>query len=257
MKVVTVITNEDHKWFNLLRLSCAVQGLKLVVLVAKTDTFNNRTKDELLADYLSDENDNEIILFTDGIDTFFTATENEILHRFEKFGTNLLFSSEMNCWPDYKMANQYPQVNGTPYIYLNSGGFIGKAGFIKQLLCYNNFESDSFLWSNQYLWAKRYLMNTSQIKLDIFCSIFCTMGANVGNQEYYQNKLNESYELKAKWFEKNFCIEGTRILNKITKTYPCHFHFNGPSKLLLTEEICNVVYSNIKSHIKTELYYEQ
>jgi hypothetical protein len=39
MKITTVINDKDNKYFNLLRLSCALNGLELVVLISKESEF--------------------------------------------------------------------------------------------------------------------------------------------------------------------------------------------------------------------------
>ena len=145
MKIVTVINDTSNKIFNLLRTSCALNGLELVALVSKeTNFYSLRLKDQLLYSYLSDMNDNELILFTDGTDAVFLASENEILEKFYKFNTDLLFSTDLKCWPDKSLASFYNQNTNSPFMYLNSGGFIGKVGLIKELLEENDNEDDNY-----------------------------------------------------------------------------------------------------------------
>ena len=94
MKVITVINDKDDKYFNLLRLSCALNGLELVVLVSKEqDFYSMKLKDQLLLAYLDEINDDELILFTDGTDAIFIADEVEILEKFSKFDSDLVFSA--------------------------------------------------------------------------------------------------------------------------------------------------------------------
>ncbi len=258
MKVVTVITDINNKWFNLLRLSCAINKLHLDVLVPnKATQFNNRTKDELLLDYISDEEENEIILFTDGSDVVLAATEDEIISKFERFESDLVFSAEMFCWPDNDLAHLYEQKADTPYNFLNSGGFIGKAGVIKQFLNDNDYEIERFPWSNQYSWTKRYLKNTQLIKLDNYCSIFCALNPLSGESELLNKNYAEAFKLKNKWFSDNIQINHERMYNKITKTHPCHLHFNGSAKCYMSESISNMVYAAIPEFSEVEFYCEQ
>jgi hypothetical protein len=261
MKVVTVINDEKNFIFRLLRLSCAVNNLNLVTLVSnKSVFFSNRLKDDLLNAYLQDEKDEEIILFTDGNDAIFNASEEEILSKFSEFKSDLVFSAEVECWPDKELAHQYINNNTTPYKYLNSGGFIGKAGLIKELLNDIDYDLENYPKSNQYLWTKRFLKNSGRIKLDTFCSIFCTFAPEIGgkyitlkNQEEYAEYLT----FKKKWFSENFLIENGRIYNKITNTWPCHAHFNGLSKLLINDEIIDIIYSKVPNYEDTEFYIEE
>jgi hypothetical protein len=257
MKVITVINDENNPIFNLLRLSCVLYGLKLVALVSnKTDFYSNRLKDDLLKDYLLDEDDNELILFTDGIDAVFTATEEEILAKYSKFNTDLVFSAESTCWPDKSLAKLFMLDEKTPYNYLNSGGFIGKVGLIKELLNDNDFDLENYRQSNQYLWSKRYLKNTEKITLDTYCEIFCPLYTDIG-EDYYINDINESYRLKKKWFDDNIVIENNRFFNRITKTWPCQAHFNGSSKMFIDDKIFHMVYSAIPGYKKAEFYFEK
>lgn len=256
MKVITVIDNENNPKFNLLRLSCALNRLKLIVLVSKSNFYSKRLKDDLLKDYLLDENEDDIILFTDGTDAIFTALEEEILMKFRNFNTDLVFSTEIGCWPDNKLAKFYEIDKKTPYNYLNSGGFIGKVGLIKEFLDDDLSTYDEFTWSNQYLWVKRYLKNTNKIKLDKYCEIFCTLYTEDG-EKYYRSNFNKFYELKRKWFNDNILFENNRFYNKITKTWPCHAHFNGSAKWFFDNKIEQMVYTAIPGYKKAELYYEK
>lgn len=56
----------------------------------------------------------------------FLASLEDIVNRFKSFtDTRVLFSAEQFCWPDSKLAAQYPKTEvANPY--LNSGGIIGK-----------------------------------------------------------------------------------------------------------------------------------
>lgn len=55
----------------------------------------------------------------------FLASIDDILKKFQSFpDTRVLFAAEQFCWPDTKLASQYPNIEvANPY--LNSGGFIG------------------------------------------------------------------------------------------------------------------------------------
>jgi len=256
MKIVTVINDTSNKIFNLLRTSCALNGLELVALVSKESDFHSlRLKDQFLETYLSDIDDNELILFTDGTDALFLASENEILEKFYKFNTDLLFSTDLKCWPDNSMAAFFDQDANSPFIYLNSGGFIGKAGLIKELLEENDNEDEEYGFSNQYVWSKCYLKNKDRIKLDTNCEIFCAINNDIGD-EFIPSDIDKAYEQKSQWLENNFSIENHRLYNKITKTYPCQAHFNGHSKIFLDERVFNMVYSVIPNYKEAEFYHE-
>jgi len=279
MKIITVINDTNDFGFNLLRLSCALNNLQLVVLVSGKDFNSNRIKDELLEDYLSETDDGEIVLFTDGNDAVVIAQEDEILGKFNKMNSDLndavviaqedeilgkfnkmnsdlVFSAEMTCWPDLTLAEQHPHISSSPYKYLNSGGFIGKVGYIKQLLKDVDVDTSSFKRSNQYIWMQRYFKNSHKMYLDTNCEIFSTFTPQMlfpQSQEHFP----QYFALIDEWFYANFVIENSRIFNKATNTWPCHAHFNGFSKTLISRYIVDMIYEKTSSGNKIQFFYAE
>ena len=258
MIVVTVINDIKHFSFNLLRLSCALNNLKLVVLLSTEERFYNmHFKDQLLEKYLQDIDDEELILFTDGNDAVFMSDEEEIIQKFQFLGGGIIFSAETRCWPDQRLSNDCLVNNNSPYRFLNSGGFIGRADAIREFLNDKDYDLKDYPNSNQYLWTKRYIRHSDKISIDFNCEIFCTFSTELGNafpptndeatQVYY-------YEFIKSWFCENFIIIDNRIINKTTGTRPCHAHFNGHSKYLMDDDIINLVYSKIKGVKEAEFY---
>jgi hypothetical protein len=237
MKVITVISDTLHIGFFRLKASCALHGLDLVAISCdRTEFINNRSKDDLLRRYLSGCDDGEIILFSDGYDTLLLADEEEILDKFYRADTDLLVSAEANCFPEQRLADLYP-VSDTIYRYLNCGGFIGKAGAIKEFLQRGMPDPGSdHDWSNQYIWTLKYLHDTGQLKLDTHCEVFCTFYTLIRQFPTPDDAVNnrEAYiKIYSKWFHENFIVKDARIYNKLTGTWPCNAHFNGVSSLFL------------------------
>lgn len=254
MKVITVINDPHDFGFNLLRLSCALNNLQLVVLVSGGDFSTNRIKDELLQDYLEEVNNDEIIIFSDGNDAVFMASEAEILTKFNQTNSSLVFSAETECWPDVTLGDKCPQVSG-PYKYLNSGGFIGRAGLIKELLIDDKVDMENFKHSNQYIWMQRYLNNTNKITLDTACEIFVTFTPQIAPL-YSSDNSKEYFASMGEWFHNNFVIKNGRIFNTISKTWACHAHFNGFSKGLMNKHVANMIYEKIPSGKNVQFFYE-
>jgi hypothetical protein len=252
MKIVTVINNRSVLGFHLLKLSCAINRLELVVLVSNQKEFyTNRIKDDMLIGYLENHvKDDEIIFFTDAYDAVFMCSEAELLRKYYQAGKELVFSAESACWPDETMAHLYPETKG-PYRYLNSGGFMGKAGIIKQFLkdefC---FDSD-FERSNQYVWAKRFLKRPDIIGLDTSCEIFQTFSPETGDCYFPLDEKDNRiayYNCMKEWFLLNFIIDEGRLFNKISGTWPCHAHFNGSSKSILDLDIIDMLFSTLPGY---------
>jgi hypothetical protein len=256
MKVVTAINQTTNFGFNLLRLSCAINKLDLVVLLQKGPFTSNRLKDQLLKEYLENTDANEIIFFTDGNDAVFLADETEILNKYYNAETEVLFSAEVVCWPDNNLSDQYPSTL-TPYRFLNSGGFIGKAGTLKALLDDREFDLENFKQSNQYLWTKRYFKYRDVISLDTNCDIFCTFCPVLTTADLPDKVGNQHFSYLKDWFRSNFEISDQRIKNKITQSMPCHAHFNGFSKALMSSDIVNLLYERLSVEHTAVFYIKQ
>lgn len=54
-------------------------------------------------------------------DVILAGSPSELLKKFIQSGSRLLFSAEGFCWPEWGLAEQYPEV-GTGKRFLNSGG---------------------------------------------------------------------------------------------------------------------------------------
>ncbi|KAK2117258.1 Multifunctional procollagen lysine hydroxylase and glycosyltransferase LH3 [Saguinus oedipus] len=61
-----------------------------------------------------------IIMFVDSYDVILAGGPSELLKKFVQSGSRLLFSAESFCWPEWGLAEQYPEV-GTGKRFLNSG----------------------------------------------------------------------------------------------------------------------------------------
>lgn len=59
--------------------------------------------------------------FLASYDVILAGSPSELLKKFMQSGSRLLFSAEGFCWPEWGLAEQYPEV-GTGKRFLNSGG---------------------------------------------------------------------------------------------------------------------------------------
>jgi GR25 family glycosyltransferase involved in LPS biosynthesis len=175
-------------------------------------------KIKLLKEFLegNEIEDDILIIFTDCFDVIFNDNGDNIIKKYKKIidrerkegrDNYILFSTEVNCWPDLNLSKDYPKVD-TKYKYLNSGGFIGYKRDILQLIDtdIDELEDDQLYYTQQFL-------EKENIKLDYKCEIFQT--------------LNNSVE------DITLNINRSELVNKYTKTSPSIIHGNGPSKLNL------------------------
>ncbi len=249
MKVVTVINDKHSMGFRMLRLSCIFKELDLVVLVWDDKVFETlRLKDSLLKDYLEKLTDpDEVVFFSDGTDAIFMTGEEELLSKFRDSGKDLIFSTESNCYPDSTYADRYPTSSETPYKYLNSGGFIGKVGTIRELLADDSIDCSAFQKSNQYVWMMKYFKYPDRISIDTKCGIFQTFSPEYGWQPRPGDSGSltpgEYYRRMKEWFREHFTISEGRIYSRISGNWPCHAHFNGQSKILIDDEVIEMIMS--------------
>jgi len=157
--------------------------------------------------------DSTILLFTDSYDVLINSTENNILNRYYEAMTKykkhncLLFSAEKECWPDTSIEYKYPN-NDSPYLYLNSGGFIGTAHNVYSLIrdaTISNTDDDQLFFTNIYL--NDHLKE--RIILDHKCYLFQTLNESIPDIEFHSKHI---------------------IQNIIFNTYPLVIHGNGPEQ---------------------------
>jgi len=109
-------------------------------------------KINLVKEELAQLNDEDIVLFLDGYDTFLSASTDEILARYRGFNAKVVFSAEATCWPDTSIAHRFPQPSsGVPF--LNSGTYIGQVGELKRMFAapLTNAQDDQLYVQAQYL----------------------------------------------------------------------------------------------------------
>lgn len=151
--------------------------------------------------------EDDIIIFVDGHDVGLCAKWWNVVNRWlDNFDpTKVLFAAEAICWPDNTMADMFPP-SPTPYRFLNSGTFMGRAKIIKRLLDeidIDNSEDDQAAYQGLFL-------SGLPIELDYECRIFQPIHGALEHIEYDPVSGN--------------------IYNKVTKTAPQIIHGNGPSK---------------------------
>tara|TARA_Y100000590_G_scaffold470383_1_gene664323 strand:+ start:2486 stop:5830 length:3345 start_codon:yes stop_codon:yes gene_type:complete len=155
----------------------------------------------LLKRELVEYNDEDIILFSDSYDVIFLTNEDEIMNKYNKFKSKVVFAGEKKCWPEPSMSKLF--TGNTPYKYINSGGFIGEVKTIREIIDID-FE-DSY--DDQYLIHTRYDKFRQDIKIDENCEIFQTSSDEI-------NELTVVFQTN-------------RIFNTLTNAKPCHYHGNG------------------------------
>jgi len=153
------------------------------------------------------------ILFTDSYDVITLTNSTEILNKYNSIcdSNTVLFSAEKSCWPLKQLDIFYPETD-SEYKFLNSGGFIGNAERILNLLekKIENCEDDQLYYTKIFLFDNKVDNIMNKIMLDYSCEIFQTLNGAFDDIDIVNKK---------------------RVFNKYTNTFPCLLHGNGPSEI--------------------------
>lgn len=171
----------------------------------------------------------DLVLLTDAFDV--TVDARAIASIPDKFAavTNsssssslaVLFAAERACWPDIERWSCYPQLQHTPYRYLNAGGLVGHVAYLRALLqpfmgLVSSWTDDQRFYTTAYL----ALREQNGFHIDSGCEVFQTL-----NQvDMAAGELVFDAE-RGGWF------------NVQTNSYPALVHGNGNTKDVFFEEI--------------------
>ncbi len=139
--------------------------------------------------------DNDVVIFTDGFDVFWTNYIDVVVGRFLEMKAEIVFAAEKYLWPNKHL--RFPPAP-TAYRYLNSGCFIGRVGELKRVL--QTLIHDSA--DDQLYLQHRFLSGQYDIKLDYEGYIFQTNSETV-------------------------TIQKGVVFNSETRCYGCIYHGNG------------------------------
>ncbi|EDV23843.1 uncharacterized protein TRIADDRAFT_50405 [Trichoplax adhaerens] len=195
-------------------LNCKILGMNKIWKGGSMEFPGGGYKINLLRrelERLKDKDD--IIIVTDSYDVIYTAGTQEILEKFHQFNANVVFGAEPYCWPNQELASHYPVVSSGKR-FLNSGGFIGHARTIYEIITYRSIEDsddDQLYYTEIYLDSK--LRDKWNIKLDHKSVLFHNLN---GAQE----EVNLIPDNGGKY----------RLFNEVYQTLPIAVHGNGPTK---------------------------
>lgn len=159
----------------------------------------------------------KIIMAVDCADVLFLTDAEEILTKFESLNTELIYSTERECWPNiartWEILNAFDGYSKC----LNAGGWIGHREYaihcLKEAirLYRHNPPDKSYDIDGMQAWMANVIAyGGPNVGLDRNCVIFqTTSGISLDDLQYEKTKM------------------GKRLYNTVTNTYPCVVHFNG------------------------------
>ncbi|XP_050525944.1 procollagen-lysine,2-oxoglutarate 5-dioxygenase isoform X2 [Daktulosphaira vitifoliae] len=170
---------------------------------------------EALKPYKDDNN--LAILLTDAYDVVLLADSQTILNKFIDFNASIVIGAEKSCWPDIKLAEQYPSIESVDgYKFINSGGLIGYASQLYKLLSektIKDLDDDQLHLTKLYLNSE--IRDKLKIKLDSHALLF-------------QNLYAVEDDVKLRVINMSYVLENIRF-----NSHPAIVHGNGLSKNVL------------------------
>eukprot|EP00276_Gloeochaete_wittrockiana_P003503 CAMPEP_0184656442 /NCGR_PEP_ID=MMETSP0308-20130426/16508_1 /TAXON_ID=38269 /ORGANISM="Gloeochaete witrockiana, Strain SAG 46.84" /LENGTH=616 /DNA_ID=CAMNT_0027093579 /DNA_START=133 /DNA_END=1980 /DNA_ORIENTATION=+ len=169
---------------------------------------------EALATFLETLPPSQIVMIMDGYDVQFVAPEDEILERFLAFGSPIVFSAEINCYPADGVLDRYPAAP-TRFKFLNFGGFMGYAGHVAKVLRgLEGYFASGAARNDQHAAHFAYLDGHYNITLDYFQQLWGSLVSVCKGPENVYTWADGS----------------GRPLNRATNVKPAMIHFNGPGR---------------------------
>lgn len=192
LHLVTVATHSEG-YLPVLEKQSEDKGLKLEKLAfgKKFKHWEHAIKDEEMMEYLKTIPSEDVVIFVDGFDSLMLGDVDEIKRKFDRCGAELLLSVEnVTPWLSYIHAAVFERVFGK---YINTGLYMGRAGFLLNFLknMYSrpdyDRESNQVNWCN-YLHTLRRSGKFDGIKLDNDSDIFLNHSFTTSNYPRLKDK---------------------------------------------------------------------
>lgn len=219
--VYTVTTTMDHSGLHRLAGSVARAGGRLRVVHVPGDRIGRLPvgygpKVLRMAECCACHADDDLFCFVDAFDVLVAAPLTEMVAAYRALAPGrLLFGAEMGCWPVYAPYDEYcPRFESqTPpqrYRFLNSGGYMGPCGLLRDLVRRHGDRLQPPPVDDQAFFGGC-LLDGEAITLDLECRVF-------------QNLIAHGVPGDLEWD-----AAAGRWRNRHTGTTPLVLHGNGPA----------------------------
>lgn len=159
----------------------------------------------------------EIVMYVDAWDSFFTDSLVNIEAVFRAFDVPIVHAAELSLFPGENLG-EYPPAP-TRWRYINGGGFIGYAGSILDMY------TDAAFWPecctcNQAAYHHWFIRHQDVVAVDYYCRLWCCL-----------YKVDVPAEVCCATLPSGV----RRITNLVTDTLPCVIHGNSGLKALAAQ----------------------
>jgi hypothetical protein len=194
LHLVTVATHSEG-YLPVLEQQAKEKGLTLVKLGLGKEYSGHFMKDLEMKEYLKTIPSHDLVIFVDGFDSLMLGDINEILEKYKKLDAKLVLSVENVGVLSFIHAAIFERVLGK---YINTGLYMGEAGFLLKFLETMYSRDDYNRSSNQKTWCNHLHKlqasnNLKDIKLDKESDIFLNHSFTTSN---YPKMKGKRIELK-------------------------------------------------------------
>lgn len=215
--LVTVATHSE-RYFPILDKQAKDKNVNLVKLGMGKEYIGHYMKDLEMMEFLKGVDKNDIVAFVDGFDTLMLADTEEIMRKFNQSDAQLLMSIENIGSLSFIHSTVFEKVRG---YYLNTGLYMGRAGFLLNFLK-DMYKDDTYdRKSNQKTWCQ-YLFKLERenkfegIVLDEKSEIFLNHSFTTANNLSFNKKdkrIDITDGVKPCFIQGNGCEDMTYIIN--------------------------------------------
>lgn len=172
--------------------------------------------------YIQDIDDGDIVMQMGSFDAIALAPYSEVLAKIQSLlqseGKELLFSTELNCYPPFAKGGYDGLEQGrTNFQYANGGASAGTVRAWKHFFSWKSIDEMKSLMIHE--------LGADQGFMHNYFFEFPDLVARDTEQIVWQSMYHVSW--------KELSIIGGRVYNKVLQSFPCILHFNGNSHLTL------------------------
>jgi len=182
---IITCTNRDEMM--LFEKSCSFRGVPVSVL-KKKENWINKDKISSINMHLQFSN-KKYTMFCDCFDVLLMGSPEKILSRFQReFNCRALFGAEKTPWPPNITVEDDIEGKKLPFIYMNTGLFIGETEFLKSLFGYFNEQlmgeyKGVFCDDQKIIRKDIFKVFFMEVQLDYECKIFQNLSmVNIGEE---------------------------------------------------------------------------
>ncbi len=213
---VLAVSNKVSPGFERYLFSCRALGIEPEILGMGEPFAAPGTKLVRVREALRGMDDDELVLFSDCWDVVFVRGLSHVREVFDSFGAPLVFSAEPHFL--YVKPGKYGQWKRYPtghsaglYRFLNSGAWIGRAGYVARVL--DDIDCPPDWPCDQTLFNEWFIDHPDGLVLD------------------HEQKLFASTIFREGFERSDFELANGEFRHRRTGTAPCLIHFGGENRV--------------------------